>query len=214
MASVRKIKQPDDFFGGSPDELSHPRLEEWKERKKAGATGTLELYRPPVAVGLSRTKMFVRFKQDGVQQPADEVDWDEHLNHGLIQLGVPAVNSDQEAERFALALRDGLRTVEKEFGNGYFNAVLLDLVVESKLDQYPEIAEVLRFTYHDQTEKTAAYHSCRDAIALGVSARAKELEKALGYPREQARTILAGAIARYLDERFSVTARRHLGLLS
>jgi hypothetical protein len=160
--------------------------------------------------------MYVRFEDHEHNQSVDEADWDEHLNQGLISLGVRGIDQENEAERFALGLRDGLKPVEKEFGNGYFNAVLLDVVVDSHLDQdYPEIADVLKFTYHDQTDRQSqTYDRCRDAIAVGISARAKELRDQLRYTKEEAKTILAPAIAKYLDERFSVTSRRQLGLLS
>jgi hypothetical protein len=153
-------------------------------------------------------------KQNGAQQPLDEADWDEHLNEGLISLKVRAVDSEQEAQRFALGLRDALRPVEKEFGNGYFNAVFLDLIVDSKLDQYPEIAEVLKFTYHDRTERGShAYARCREAIAMVIRARAKELTERLRYSADEAKRILVAALAGYLDERFSVTPRRLAGLV-
>src|SRR5207244_9966961 len=155
----------DECFTGRPDELPDPRLRDWADRIRQGAHATLELYRPRATVGLERTKIYVHLEQNGAQQPLDKADWDEHLNEGLISLKVRAVDSEQEAQRFALGLRDALRPVEKEFGNGYFNAVLLDVIVDSKLDQDPEIAEVLRLTYHDHTERGSRdYARCREAI--------------------------------------------------
>ena len=133
------------------------------------------------------------------------------LNEGLISLRVRAVDSEQEAERFTLGLRDALRPVDKEFGNGYFNAVFLDVIVDSKLNQYPEIAEVLKFTYHDRTERgSRAYARCREAISMVISG-AKELTERLRYSADEAKRILVAAIAGYLDERFSVTQRRPAG---
>jgi hypothetical protein len=206
----------EDFFAGPQDEPSNPRLRDWKRRMMNGnESATLELYRPPATLGLSRTKMFVHFAQNGTEHPPEEADWDERLNSGLIRLKVRARDLEKESERFALGLRDGFRSVEREFGNGYFNAVLLDIVTESNLDQEPEIAEVLRSTYHDQTDRSSkTYGRCRDAIELGIRARAKELTGPLGYATDEARKILAGAIAKYLDERFSVTSRRQMGLLA
>src|SRR5260370_39602178 len=128
------INSIDALLARSDGEPSHPRLREWKQRITHGVLSSLEIYRPPAMVGLSRTKMFLHFEENGTQQPLEEFDWDEHLNEGLIHLGVRAVPSEQESERFALGLRDGLRSVEKEFGNGFFNAVLLDVIIESKLN--------------------------------------------------------------------------------
>jgi hypothetical protein len=90
---------------------------------------------------------------NGQHEPSVEHDWDEELNAGLIQLGICAVDPDNEALRFALGLRDALVSVERRFGIGYYNAVLLDLIKESDLDRYPEIGEVLKHTYHDGTPK-------------------------------------------------------------
>jgi hypothetical protein len=203
----------DDFFTGNPDDLPDPRLRDWADRIRQGAHATLELYRPRATVGLARTKIYVHLEQNGAEQPLDEADWDEHLNEGLISLKVRAVDSEQEVQRFALGLRDALRPVEKEFGNGYFNALLLDVIVDSKLDQYPEIAEVLKFTYHDRTERGShAYARCREAISMAISARAKELTERLRYSADEAKGILVAALAGYLDERFSVTPRRLAGL--
>ena len=50
-------------------------------------------------------------------------------------------------------------------------------------------------------------------IADAISGRAHELKEKLGYPEEEAKPILVQALARYLDERFSVSNRRRLGLL-
>ncbi len=199
----------DDFFNGKSDELPDPRLRDWADRIRRGANATLELYRPRATIGLAPTKIYVHLEQNGAQQPLDEADWDEHLNEGLISLKVRAVDSEQEAQRFALGLRDALRPVEKELGNGYFNAVLLDVIVDSKLDQYPEITEVLEFTYHDRTARGGqAYSRCREAISMAISARARELTERLRYSADEAKNILVAALAGYLDERFSVTPRR------
>lgn len=206
----------DKFFNEPSDVPSDPRLREWKQRIDAGESACLEVYRPPSTLGLCSSKMYLTFVDDEKRQSVEEADWDERLNIGLIRLQVRCMGPENEAERFALGLRDGLKPVEKEFGNGYFNAVLLDVIVDSELDrEYPEIADVLRFTFHALTERRSrTYERCRDAIALGISARAKELRGPLEYTQDEAAAILARAIARYLDERFSVTSRRQLGLLS
>jgi hypothetical protein len=49
-------------------------------------------------------------------------------------------------------------------------------------------------------------------IDAAVKGRAAELRH-LGYEMQAAWDILAGAMARYVDERFSVTDRRLLGLM-
>jgi hypothetical protein len=50
-------------------------------------------------------------------------------------------------------------------------------------------------------------------VTDAISGRARELEDNLSYSHEQAKEILLAALAHYLDRRFTVSARRRLGLL-
>jgi hypothetical protein len=209
----------DDFFVAAKEpsvELRHPRVADIARGIESGKQYQVEVYRPRGMVGLIKTKIYIHCQTEanGQQDRVIEHDWDEQLNAGLIRLGVRAIDSGNEMLRFALGLRDALVSVEREFGNGYYNAVLLDLVKESDLDRYEEIAEVLKHTYHDGTDRNEArYHRCRDAIAFGISGRARELVRNLNYSEEDAKEILPRAIATYIDHRFSVSSRRQLGLL-
>ena len=208
----------DDFFRGEADTSVHPRLRSWKRRlAQAGVKAELELYRPETGLGLTPTEMNLHFTENGREQPLETVAWDDDLNTGLLQLRVKSVDADQEAERFALGLRGALRKVEREFGDGYLNAVLIELIKDSDLIKHSKIAEVLKHTYanrpHREGPSFDRYTRCREMITDAISGRARELTELLGYPQEEAKRILVAAIARYLDERFSVTSRRQLGLL-
>jgi hypothetical protein len=60
-------------------------------------------------------------------------------------------------------------------------------------------------------------HSADDRAVMIQSAlqdRWFELRRILGYEKEAADRIMAGALASYLDERFTVTDRRKLGWLA
>lgn len=57
----------------------------------------------------------------------------------------------------------------------------------------------------------SSYEDCLDMFNSVVSGRAEELVGPLKYERPTAEEILAGALAHYLDERFTVTNRRQLG---
>lgn len=207
----------DDFFQAAREpevDLAHPRVADIARGIERGKEYQVNVYRPAGMVGLVKTKIYINCQANGQHDPTIEHDWDEKLNKGLIQLGVRAIDPDNEAFRFAFGLRDALVSVEREFGNGYYNAVLLDLIKESDLDRYPEIGEVLNHTYHDATERNEArYHRCRDAIAFGISGRARELVRGLKYSEDEAKGILSKAIASYIDNRFSVSSRRQMGLL-
>ena len=207
----------DDFFT-KPIESLHPRSANWKTRlAEGGASATLEIYRPETEIGQSQPEMNLQFAKDGNLLPLEDGAWNDDLNAGLIQLRVRAVTREQEAERFSLGLCAALRKAEREFGDGYFNAVLVELLKDSDLTKHAEIAEALKHAYANRPHREGGafdrYTICRELIADAISGRARELTVPLHYSQEEAKRILVSAIARYLDERFSITSRRRLGLL-
>ena len=107
-----------------------------------------------------------------------------------------------------------MRKAGREFGDGYFNSVLIDFLEDSDLNKHPEIAKVLEHSFaHRPNREGNGYNTCREMITDAISGRARELTGPLNYSREEATRILVAALARYLDERFSVSRRRRLGLL-
>jgi hypothetical protein len=204
----------DDFFQGPTDTLAHPRLRNWKDRLEQGATATLEVVRPEAVLGQSRPEMNLQFTEGTKLLPLETVPWDDDLNAGLIQLQVPAGSPEQEAERFALGLRAAMRKAEREFGDGYFNAVLVDLLKDSDLTSNPKIAVVLEHAVASSPAREGrSYKPCREMITDAIRGRAQELTGPLKYSQDEAKQILVVALARYLDDRFSVSARRRLGWL-
>jgi hypothetical protein len=206
----------DDFFRAPADSLTDPRLRPWKARlDREGTTAALEVFRPDAVLGQSRAEMKLQFTEGGELLPPEAFPWDDDLNSGLIQLHVRAASAEQEAERFALGLRAAMREAEREFGDGYFNSVLVDLLKDSDLMTDPRIAEVLKHAVANplshERRGGQSYHLCRELIAEAISGRARELTGPLSYSQEEAKRILVAALARYLDDRFSVTARRRLG---
>jgi hypothetical protein len=208
----------DDFFRAPANSLADPRLRHWKTRlDREGTTATLEVFRPEAVLGQSQPEMNLQFTERGNSLPPEPLPWDDDLNSGLIQLHVRAASADQEAERFALGLRAAMRKAEREFGDGYVNSVLVDLLNDSDLTTDPKIAEVLKYAVANplsgERRDVPSYHLCRELIADAISGRARELTGPLGYSQEEAKRILVAALARYLDDRFSVSTRRRLGWL-
>jgi hypothetical protein len=177
----------------------------------------MEVYRPKGEFGPRKPELYVQFYENGKETQLDQVPWEDDLNTGLIGLKVKSRSPQQEAERFALGLRAAMRRPEREFGDGYFNAVLVELITESGLTEDREIAEVMEYTYANKPHREGGafdrYTICRDLIAHAIGDRAKELRNALEYSEEDTVRILTSALARYLDERFSVSSRREMGLL-
>lgn len=207
----------DDFFTPTADP-SHPRLRDWAKRLAgANTTATLEVFQPRGEFGPAKPEMHMQFAIAGKQTQLDAVPWDDDLNAGLIRLKVRSVSSDNEALRFALGLFAAMRRAEREFGDGYFNAVLVEFIRESDLTQHQVITDVLDHVYattpHREGGPFGRYNICRESIASAIGGRAKELTEALGYTQNLAKEILVLALARYLDDRFSVSDRRKSGLL-
>lgn len=209
----------DDFFG-TPNEPAHPRLRDWGRRlppRNPAGSASVEVFRPRGEFGPGKPEIYVQFYESERESHLDQVPWDDDLNAGLVKLKVRAVTPDQESERFALGLRSAMRRAEREFGDGYFNAVLVELIKESDLTRHPEIADVVQYTYANAPYRQGGafdrYSICRELIADAISGRAKVLTGDLGYTQEEAKRILISALAHYLDERFSVSSRRELGML-
>ncbi|MEX1223871.1 MAG: hypothetical protein WEA31_04915 [Pirellulales bacterium] len=211
------MKTLDDYFAQSTETM-HPRLRDWKARlAEEGTSATVEIYKPHADLGQSQPEMNIQFTKGGVSASLETVSWDDDLNAGLIQLGVRALTGDQEAVRFSLGLRSALRKAEREFGDGYFNAVLFELLNNPDFRQHEEIADILEHAYanapHRENKPLDRYSICRGLIDIAISGRAHELTDSLGYKPEEAKQILVSALGRYLDERFSISSRRRMGLL-
>ena len=166
------------------------------------------------SIGSSTVELVIHRIEGGEEQKPQQIEWDDELNAALVTLGVRAVDLDNEGQRFALGLRSALRKVERRYGDGYLNAVLLDLIDESDLSKGGEISEVRKDIVANSPEKSGrTYGDCRDQIASEIGARAVELREKLKYGQDELKRIMSKAIALYLDERFSVSRRRAMGWL-
>lgn len=205
----------DDIFGAGPDSSSHPKLRFWKQRKAQSDVGDMrcEVLRPRELLGYKPAKLYVHFyAPDSRELLCDEADWDDDLNAGLIDLGVKAIDGENEAQRFALALRAALRPAERRYGDGFFNAVLVEWVRDSPFAQTEPVHELIPHVHANPPHRGgSAYEECRDHVQTAIRARALDLTQKLHYPREEAQRILAAALAQYLDERFSVSIGRAMG---
>ncbi|HEX3659733.1 MAG TPA: hypothetical protein VHV55_28355 [Pirellulales bacterium] len=197
----------------APSEMALPPLVRYcKSRKEAGDRIEVELYRPD-AGGSSQTGLVIHRWENEMEQTPYQVEWDDGVNAGLVDLGIRAINLQQEGERFAFSIRAALRHVERRYGDGYLSAVLVDLLDESDLCKGGEIFEVRKFVHAGRPERNRSYHACRDLIADEIGGRAVELRDKLAYRPDEVKTVMTKALAIYLDERFSVSSRRNFGLL-
>ena len=208
----------DKYFNGDGDWAGHPRLRFWANylQRPEVTEARFELHRPRHGLAFRPAKISMHFyDQAGSELLCDSEDWDDDLNTALVRRGIRAITPENEEERFGLALRTAFRKPVYRFGEGYFNSVMVTHLLNSPFADYPAVAEVLgQVTVSPPEIGSRSYSDCSEMIDLAIGGRALELLRDLHYERDQAESILAGALARYIDERFSVTNRRLLGLLA
>ena len=176
----------------------------------------VEVIRPRGPLGQGPTKLYLHFYAKSgaeIDRPHSE-EWDDELNSALIQRRVRAISVDNEKVRFSLSLRASLESAEVRFGDGYYNSVLVHHILNGPFKDHPAFADVLPFVYRNGIDPSfRTYSECRAMIDSAIHGRTMELRKYLGYELPEAQDILATAVAQYLDDRFSVTNRRALGML-
>ncbi len=176
----------------------------------------VEVIRPRGPLVHRPTKLHLHFYAKSgaeIDRPHPE-EWDDELNTALIQCRIGAISVDNEKERFSLGLRAALQGAESRFGDGYFNSVLVHHILNSPFKDHPAFADILPNVHRNGVDTSfRTYDECRDMIDSAIRGRAMELTKNLGYSIPEAEDILAAAVAQYLDDRFSVTNRRALGML-
>jgi hypothetical protein len=205
----------DQYFESKPNAPMHPKVRFWQQRMQdTGTRPVCELIRERDVLSFGPAMLYISFLDEhgnDVQSP-DEIAWDSRLNDELLRLKVRAVTPKNESKRFGLVLRDRLAEPEERFGDGYFNAVLIQYIDESPFAQEPPIREKRPFIHAYQASRDgSSFEACRTEIEAIIVQCAHDL-KALDYKQHQAVPILSGALAEYLDERFSITSRQHLGL--
>lgn len=197
----------DEMLNGS-DEFVSAVVRRVKERLEAGGKPKLKLNRSDI-----NTTFTIIAPEEENHQALDDIEWDDGTNAELVELGIKAEDQSHEANRFALMLRSALRKVERKYGDGYLNTVLVNLLDDSDLCKTGEIAEMRKYVRVYPAEPSKSYNECRESIALEIGARARELRQHLKYSQEEAKSIMTRALAIYLDERFSISARREFGML-
>jgi hypothetical protein len=172
----------------------------------------VEVVRPKDLIGFKAAKFYLHLSKNGVQQPPIEYAWDEELNLAFVQRRIKSISAESEKVRFGLDLRYRLKRPESRYGDGFFNSVLMILVRELKLDEFTEVREVLPHIHTNRPHAGGnSLQDCRLAITTVFGSLYEDLRQQLKYAEELADEILAGAVSRYLDERFTVTDRIRLG---
>ena len=114
--------------------------------------------------------------------------------------------------RIGLLLKHFFSQPESRYGDGFFSSVLVELLRDSELATHPAMRDVLRFVSVPPPMNSSNRDDCAAAIESRLADVAKLLKTDLAYEVDQAKPILADALANFVDERFSITAGRALGL--
>jgi hypothetical protein len=209
----------EEYFRHQADEThDHPvlRLVDEAERRPDVARMMVEVLRPRDVLGFKAVTFRLHLLDEAGRdiQACHTEDWDDALNAALVKRRIRAISTDNEKVRFALGLRAALQVPETRFGDGYFNAVLVHHIESSPFAHHAAVVPVLKHVYRSGIDPSfRTYAECRHMIDAAIRGRALELVESLQYDRSTAEEILAAAVAQYLDERFSVTNRRMMGLL-
>jgi hypothetical protein len=161
--------------------------------------------------GLSWEPAKFQISVPGATPPVIELPvlWELRLDDWLIARGAKAPTPSNEAERFGFRLGWLLEPIEERYGGSYFNSALY-AYSSDKFSSKPSVRQKLDavHAYPDTTDDT---QDCMEQIEGVLVKVAHDLAGPLEYPRPVAETILADAVAYYLDDRFSITNRKLLG---
>jgi hypothetical protein len=208
------VSNLDRYFDDLTEKDSHPKLRYWLQQLESGRKATFELHRPNDILGFKPAKMYVHFYENEEEVGCDSEDWEDSLNNALIKHCVRAITKENEIMRFSLTFRDALRPAQERFGEGYFNAVLLEIIKDKSFSEHKSISEKMEHIADSKPCKDSpSYEDCREMIEYAIKVCAQNLTKYLKYTRDEAEEILLESLAQYLDERFSVTNRYVLGLI-
>jgi hypothetical protein len=205
-----------DYFQSAEVEwFDDERLRRWHELltqpDSVGARLTVERARDGLTFEPAHVRL--RFLSKELPPAEDDTEWSQALDDVLVRWGVRAQDVPSEALRFMLRLREAFDPTEGRFGSGFFNSNLVEQVKTGPFAVHPQVADVLKeIRARELSERGHSYQKCQEMIHDVIRGRAIELMNSLGYTRDEAQEILARALAQYLDERFSVTNRRTLGM--
>ena len=214
----------DRYFRQPESEDEHPKLRFWKGLTESPQIQKVrfELIRVRDGLTFRPAKMLIHFLSgDGSEIRCDSEDWDGELNRSLIEMGIPAISVDNEKERFGLMLRSLLEKPEIRAGAPLFNILFTGTLRDGGFATKKVVAEKLGKIY-DQGDTRAHSEDFFNSRHAFLSETKKMIEwrlqrcgfdltEKLRYNREDAENILAGAVAYYLDDRFSISNRELLG---
>lgn len=137
---------------------------------------SVSIHRPKDILGYKTTKLYVNVKD----QPPVEYQWNSELNDALIAKGIRGTSQSDEIMRFSLAFRWSFKSIESRFGEGFFNAVLLDVIEDIGLSNEPPVAEIFGQIHKPKAYMDGrGYQDCQEAVKRVFEIRINDLSKKL-----------------------------------
>lgn len=203
----------DDLF--KTDQFDHPKLRYWQDQAtKHGTLPVVEVLRDREGLGFAQARLYVTVidREGNPVFPPDAEPWEPQLAHATVERGWRAPSISNEAVRMGLLLKMFFSQPEMRYGDGYFSSVLVDVVRDSDFSRHHKVADVLRFISVPPPLASPSRDDCTRSIKAILGRVAQLLVGPLKYTQEQAKEIFAESLAYFLDERFSITSGRMLGL--
>lgn len=195
-----------------PKQYDHPKLRSWLSYKNSAEVTrcTVEFRRERDGLVFRPARLYlVAERKDGTIF-SDGEPWDRALNEALVEKKFKARDEENESERMGYMLAGRMQPLVNKFNDGFFNAVLVRYLNQNGYVEIPAIAAKLAKIREDAPSAGEAALDCEARIDSVLARCAQELV-GLEYEPEESKHILAGAIAYYLDERFSITNAEILG---
>jgi hypothetical protein len=173
----------------------------------------VEVQQPRDDYGRGRAMVLVYFFDKGGELlHAESEEWEPELERFLLD-EARAASQTREAEilRFELLLREAFRPIWREVEGGYFDAVLVHVLREGDFRDHPAVQEMLAHARpgNPSPRRLAETRAFIEAALAYVGGRLRLVRP----DPEEASEILARALAAWLDERFSVSRRRRMGMV-
>jgi hypothetical protein len=199
------------YFSSPSPTPPHPRIKFWQKLLEQAPGTKMSLVFDRLRNGLLRgqPRLFVTFAPPTGLPRLDECDWEQELDDWLIERGVRGDSQDNDQERLGLHLARAFRPIIDRYGPSYFDAVLVDFLAKGDFSQSEVVAEMLG-QIHRRPPVSGPVTECTAFIEAEISKLAGKIGK-LYEDEEAAVEVLAGAVASYLDERFSISNQKMLG---
>ena len=203
----------DDLF---KDQFDHPKLRYWQDLgAQHGTSPEVEVVRPRDGLGFARTAVHVTVRDaNGAVVTTDVEPWEPQMVLSTVERGWRAPTSEREIERFGILLKTLFAPIETRYGDGYFSSVLVEVLQDSEFSKEPSVAELLGLIKVPPAYVSSNRADCVANIKAVLARVAQWIAGPLNYTRDDAKAILTRAVTYFLDERFSITAGRMLGLYS